>query len=573
MSTKKSIFRGPNTQNFQLVHRSQRDPLINDDDVPDRVLAPFEPRNRANKKGKSKGDLDAEFGNADSVRANEGEAALYDIFYDDTEYDYMQHLRPVGGLSAQEEDSTFFVEAPKGQLAKRQAKGKGRAIELVDEDKIILPPDTLAPETEERTYSEFMGIPDRPYGLQPDLDPRIREALEALEDEAYVDPDLDEQETDFFEGLVASGEKQGGEDDAVWEDDLEDGGELEETQWEAEMAKYKTPASMHAAESDLGDEADSEGGDTIAELKAASARRPPRKAPSAATGYSMSSSAMFRNKGLSTLDDQFDEVEKMYADDYDDFGAPESFEDATSVTSDDELPEARDDFDAVMDDFLSRFQVLGGKYKPTLEGETPGEKLDVLRREFAAIGDDTDDPIRDRQQQKDRILAAAERQAREKRKNASEPVIREEKSYDTWDCETVLSTYSNLENHPKIIRIRNQFATKTQAPVAQIRIDEKTGFPAVQNGRQEEESSGSDTEDGSLVRETVARPKGESKEERKARKAAVKAERQTRRVEKKQNSLAFDQERKKQKRKLASQKVSAADVSGPGGRTTTINLS
>ena len=34
----KSLFKRPGTKHFQLVHRSQRDPLINDPDASDRVL-------------------------------------------------------------------------------------------------------------------------------------------------------------------------------------------------------------------------------------------------------------------------------------------------------------------------------------------------------------------------------------------------------------------------------------------------------------------------------------------------------------------------------------------------------
>jgi len=40
MPPKNSIFRGPEAQHFQLVHRSQRDPLINDTEASQRVLKP-----------------------------------------------------------------------------------------------------------------------------------------------------------------------------------------------------------------------------------------------------------------------------------------------------------------------------------------------------------------------------------------------------------------------------------------------------------------------------------------------------------------------------------------------------
>src|SRR6478609_2440586 len=74
--------------------------------------------------GRSKQDLEATLkksGGLDSMRDNEGEAAAHGIYYDDTEYDYMQHLRVVG----QSMDS-HLVEAPK----KNDTKGKGKALSL-----------------------------------------------------------------------------------------------------------------------------------------------------------------------------------------------------------------------------------------------------------------------------------------------------------------------------------------------------------------------------------------------------------------------------------------------------------
>lgn len=61
---------------------------------------------------------------------------------------------------------------------------------------------------------------------------------------------------------------------------------------------------------------------------------------------------------------------------------------------------------------------------------------------------------------------------------------------------------------------------------------------------EEDEDSGSETEREAKV--TVARPKGESGAERKARKAAVKAERAGRRAEKKAHTQTFGDERKRQ---------------------------
>jgi len=64
----------------------------------------------------------------DEIRQNEGEAAEYGIFFDDTEYDYMQHLRTVG-----EQPDAVLLEAP-GQ----KDKGKGKSKEIVFGEKVCV---------------------------------------------------------------------------------------------------------------------------------------------------------------------------------------------------------------------------------------------------------------------------------------------------------------------------------------------------------------------------------------------------------------------------------------------------
>jgi protein LTV1 len=109
----KSIFKQRGAQHFQLVHRSQRDPLINDPDASQHVLKPVIRENA--KKGKSRADLESQLTSSDltpeSERSNIGEATLFGIHFDDTEYDYMQHLKPVG--KQDEGFESILVEAPK----------------------------------------------------------------------------------------------------------------------------------------------------------------------------------------------------------------------------------------------------------------------------------------------------------------------------------------------------------------------------------------------------------------------------------------------------------------------------
>ena len=152
---------------------------------------------------KSRRDLEGEFGS--KVRVNEGEAANFGVFYDDSEYDYMQHLRDLGTGGG----NAYFVEA------KDQKKGKKkmdladaiRAASLDDRQSdagISMSSsvsrsasdvfgDDMAPSefVRKTTYQDQQNIPDAIAGFQPDMDPRLREVLEALDDEAYVDDDDD----------------------------------------------------------------------------------------------------------------------------------------------------------------------------------------------------------------------------------------------------------------------------------------------------------------------------------------------------------------------------------------------
>lgn len=229
----------------------------------------------------------------------------------------MQHLRTVGT-----EGESYLVEAPvpkkgKGKAA-QQASGGGFTMKDMPED--ALPSHPL----DEESYLDVTANRAPEQGLRPDLDPSIREVLEALDDEAYAADDGggtdDEQE--FFGDILKGGEV---DELDLWEDEEEEEEEApsavaqrvaklnlhdddEDDSLAARVAKFKATAG---ARDDLSDDEqdDDEDGDTIAELRASSARRPPRKGASAAgSQFSMSSSAMFRNEGLRTLDDRFDQV-------------------------------------------------------------------------------------------------------------------------------------------------------------------------------------------------------------------------------------------------------------------------
>lgn len=94
-----------------------------------------------------------------------------------------------------------------------------------------------------------------------------------------------------------------------------------------------------------------------------------------------------------------------------------------SDEEDDDTPElitSREDFDMMVNEFLHDYEILGRKMKPKLEGDTPTDKLDTVRRALGQddrvrVNDDSDDDVQD--------LLTSEATSKE----------------DRWDCETILS--------------------------------------------------------------------------------------------------------------------------------------
>ncbi|KAJ9123752.1 hypothetical protein QFC24_003526 [Naganishia onofrii] len=622
---KKSIFRQPGAQHFQLVHRSQRDPLINDPEASQRVFRPVE---RANDQGKKAGaeslaqlEQAVFAGNPSatnpSLRKNEGEASLYGIYYDDSSYDYMQHLRGVGesSTSGGVVDSVMLPAPGKGSHGASRGgnKGKGRARDddLNEEERDDLfgigkrpvLPDSVLPSgqqlTREQAYEAQAAVPRDIAGFQPDMDPHLRQVLEALEDDAFV---ADEEEVDFMDDLLAEGERNEQEDFDEWEfqewgvdeeqemepetlteslADDEDVGSEGQT-WEDRFKAFKASGKLAEVQKQAADVARSDADDGMSEMADTVASLPEmkviggkkrRKGASDASGYSMSSSSMFRNKGLSTLDEMFDrKYEKEYAeedemedDDFEgsEFMSESDFDDAASTSTfakamrsqllaradEDEPALTREDMEEIMDEFLDEFEIVGNKMLPKVRGETPAENLDIMRK--ALMGLDLEGsgpaeagtPAADAEYIRKRFLREREEDDNEEEEKMPVLSIVGDKK-DRWDAETILSTYSNIENHPAKLSVANKHPKK-RTQRSRAAIDEASD--------EEDEDSGDDTETESTYQQkvTVARPKGETKEERKARKAAVKAERQDRRFEKKTRQELFSGERKKQLTKHA----------------------
>jgi protein LTV1 len=240
----------------------------------------------------------------------------------------MAHLRPVqGGFDS------FLIPAPKGSgvapgMKGAANKGKGKARDLFVTD------DVLASQNEvplQEVYGRAENVPRELQGLQPDMDPHLRQVLEALEDDAFVEDDGDGDEGGWWGELVKGGEADEYEreefDFEEWGVDEEAEGkeqeevpdlvEREET-WEDRFKAFK-----QAQRSGAGPASGSDGGiersemaDTLGSMvrgmedlmvKGAK-KRHGKRGPSDATGMSMSSSSMFRTQGLRDLDARFDKV-------------------------------------------------------------------------------------------------------------------------------------------------------------------------------------------------------------------------------------------------------------------------
>lgn len=373
---------------------------------------------------KHRGDLEDEFGL--SVRANEGEAANYGIFYDDSEYDYMQHMRDLG-----ESGDAFFIEP----ASAKGKKGKGKKLEdaLRDLDldtkseggvsltsgmstasvaESLFGPEMVESEfVRKTTYQDMQDVPDAIAGFQPDMDPRLREVLEALDEEDYVDDD-----EEIFEALQQDAEEVEPEE---WEasrfdDTEEDGWESDHTikateeghvakdhteensgaeisehgdgNWMAEFSKFKKDIKAQKAVQPRKPVFDAQSSLASDASSLMAGRRKKRKgALTSSTGYSMSSSALIRTAEQTVLDRRFEKIEEEY-------NADEDLDDSASLMSgmtgltglsatSSQAPQlVRSDFEAICDDFLGNYSKVGKKNVRRRKPQTGMEQLDEIRK-------------------------------------------------------------------------------------------------------------------------------------------------------------------------------------------------
>lgn len=406
-----------NATTFQLVYRPQNDPLIHDDSAPDMVLAPTQLPNGGGKstKGSVLSDLASQLGaDAERIRDNEGEAANYGVYYDDTEYDYMQHLRDLG----QGTGDAVFVEAKQPSNVNK-GKGRQQKPSLADSlaklnlqnqsedllDEAILPSKNLT----KLTYQAQQDVPDAIAGFQPDMDPRLREVLEALEDDAYVDEDGgddifqelakagDEIDRDEFEAVYdefddddgwesdrtvkASNPKGGDDDDVPQLVDTTREGDVPSDDWMEDFKKFKDDqkAGPKKPTATGGPAAPSEIQSSIWTTTTNGGRKKARKgAMTNPSTYSMTSSSLARTEQLNILDRRFEKIEEEYGmDDIDDMASVSAVSTMSTVQG-----PTRQDFDNMLDEFLDEYSLYGKKRVKKGKWKNGIEQFDEIRKEL-----------------------------------------------------------------------------------------------------------------------------------------------------------------------------------------------
>ncbi|XP_068963576.1 protein LTV1 homolog [Petaurus breviceps papuanus] len=232
------------------------------------------------------------------------------------------------------------------------------------------------------------------------------------------------------------------------------------------------------------------------------------------TDYSMTSSVMRRNEQLTLLDERFEKFFEQFDDD--EIGALDNAELEGFIHA----------------DSIRLQEVLNDYYKEKAKNCVKLDTLEPLEDENLLINEKDED--------EEEIVTVVIEEPKEK-----------------WDCESICSTYSNLYNHPQLIRCppkprHIQLSSKTGIP---LNVLPQKGPTAKQIERMQM------INDSDLPRVSVQpRCKNETKEDRKARKQAIKEERKERRVEKKANRLAFKLEKRRQERELLNLKQNVAGL-------------
>ncbi|XP_015113218.1 protein LTV1 homolog [Diachasma alloeum] len=321
----------------------------------------------------------------------------------------------------------------------------------------------------------------------------------AMDDDFDYDDPENQLEDDFF--ALANGGEDEGEFDEAEED-------------EYDSADESDVSSGHMAVSD-------EERDEVGSLNGPQFSFKDEETKSRFTEYSMSSSVMKRNEQLTLLDDKF---ERMFA--------------------------AYDEVE------------IGALDCEEIEGYVAPDSAIVIQcaEEFEKQQREATENVT--KLMKDRLKILEYNESSSEGEEGLERLAVEPREKEKWDCESVLSTYSNIYNHPKLIvepKGLGKIKLHSKTGIPKDVLDQKSGKLTAKSlallDREYDLAHGKPVGPVSIaetMKSTLSilstRPKDETPEGRRDRKRAIKEYRKERRLERKANTEAFKEEKKRQEK-------------------------
>ena len=497
---------------FYLVHRSQKDPMFLDESLGEHVLVPADPDtnqklveavNGLQISGTKRTETEIE----ETKRKRLEEQQKFGIYFDDN-YNYLQHLKEVD-----HEEDIAELDKPDmlrvGSVMIKNERGQQDEPHVdAEKKKLQLPSSVFASKFEEDVGYFNQAAPDHDPKIH--WDPDIVKILDEDPDIDFEDADnlLDD---DFFVKANCEPKPAPKFNKSVDEDDDEDDDEDEDEYGSDE------------AEQDYDNDSESK---SVREFET----------KSKFSNYSMSSSVIRRNEKLRYLDDHFENIYSQY--DEDQIGALDMEEIDGYRGNDSVLESALEEFDNMIKKRV---------YEPPVNTRP---KLSVLKEESTGEGSDEEDETTDTEDSDDKTECGSEDETErddEAKKNYElVRLTKKRDKEDRFDCESIISTYSTLYNHPAVI--------KETSEKREILLSKKTGLPLgvlTDKPKSKKEMDRIDHKITRILPEVPDRKPDETKEEKKARKQLVKEHRRERRVEKKINKLAFKEEEARQVSQMA----------------------
>lgn len=443
----RSKFSKKNATKFAVVHRPHDDPSYYDADAGDHVLVPVQNRNlKKDQKTKAQAQAQEEFEDIPKlvdtaaaspaaaapaakqekkngpVNEHVGEAALYGINFDDSKYDYTQHLKPIG----LDPSHSVFIPAKTKSKSKANEKPKklkdpaSLFVEPTYQDLENKPAEPLFVRgvAKQEYLDQMQEIPEELVGFKPDMNPALREVLIALEDEAYVvnedvvvdikakpeeiPEEADEDADDIFAELLGSGKADGADEfeDEFDEWDMENLDNYEEDHYKQEMAQFDTIGKLEDlqdidvsadvrrfklqqkkernawdSDNDFSDEDDleeeeQETKDVVGKLPSIAGTRSSSKTGGQARKARRKKGAMSDVSGFSMSSSAIPRSEAMTVldDRYDQIiGGYENYEEELAEEEEKhqtfDMLKERSDFESMLDDFLDNYELGSGNRK------------------------------------------------------------------------------------------------------------------------------------------------------------------------------------------------------------------